>query len=127
MAMSGTVWLSTIHGSSAASAVRKRCMSSARNRPTTTPTIQPTAATPRLNAEAWSTACHIGSGAGSARDRLEQPADHVPDVRHREVGGARQHGDAADDDARRRAERLVELPDRGEQHDAEGTEEDAAE
>ena len=43
IAMSGTVWLSTTHGSTAASAIANRCITSASPKPTTTPMIQPSA------------------------------------------------------------------------------------
>ena len=55
-AMSGTVWLSTIHGSRPSSATRKRAISTARARPTTTPISQPCAAIFNVNALASKTA-----------------------------------------------------------------------
>ena len=93
-AMSGTVWLRTIQGSRPHSARRQRCMTSARPMPTTTPTSQPTAAMPRVVSAASATTAQSGWRRRRARDRLDEPADHVPDVRHREVGGARQHARA---------------------------------
>src|SRR5690625_2397397 len=62
-AMSGTVWLSTTHGSSPHSAIRQRSITSASPTPTTTPTAHPAAAIPRVNRAAATTASHSGSSA----------------------------------------------------------------
>ena len=61
MAISGTVWLSTTQGSTADSASRNRCMSSASASPTTTPTTQPIAAIFSEKRQACPTTCHSGS------------------------------------------------------------------
>ena len=41
---------------------------------------------------------------------LEEPRGHVPQMRHRQVAGARQHGPSGDHHALGRAEELVDLP-----------------
>ncbi len=117
-AMSGTVWLTTIHGSRPHSARRQRCMT----RPSAAPTIDADQPADRGDAEGR-------DGGRDHRDeqrrraatarRLEQPRDHLPDVRHRAVVGARQQHDAraglardrADHESLGRTEELVELPD----------------
>ena len=63
-AMSGTVWLSTIHGSRPHSARRQRCITSARPMPTTTPTSQPTAAMPSVVRAASATTAQSGGADG---------------------------------------------------------------
>ncbi len=60
MAINGTVWLSTTQGRIAASAIRTRCMISARTKPTTTPISQPMAAILSENRQPSSTVCHNG-------------------------------------------------------------------
>ncbi len=62
--MSGTVWLSTIHGSSPHSARRQRCMASASAMPTTTPTSQPAAAMPSVVSAARATTSQSGCADG---------------------------------------------------------------
>ena len=63
-AMSGTVWLSTIHGSRPHSASRQRCMIRAKPMPTTTPMSQPTAAMPSVTRAASATSSHSGFADG---------------------------------------------------------------
>jgi hypothetical protein len=46
--MSGTIWLTTIQGSSPASTRRQRCIAMPRSEPMTTPMTQPSAARPRV-------------------------------------------------------------------------------
>ena len=55
-AMSGTVWLSTTHGTSADSASCQRCMSAASSSPPIDPTSQPASATRSVNQQAESIA-----------------------------------------------------------------------
>ena len=117
-AMSGTVWLRTIHGSRPHSARRQRCITSARPMPTTTPTSQPTAAIPSVVSAASAHDRPQRLRRRRARDGLAEPAEHVPHVRHREVGGARQHAGAADHDAVGGPEQLVRLPDQHDREDA---------
>jgi hypothetical protein len=59
-AMSGTVWLTTIQGSSPHSARRQRCMTRPSAAPTITPMSQPTAAMPSVSAAAESTVTNSG-------------------------------------------------------------------
>ena len=95
-AMSGTVWLRMIQGSSPHSARRQRCMiereGDARRR---RPTSQPTAAIPRVVSAREATTPHSGGEPSWRVTGSNRRRDHVPDVRHREVGGARgQHARA---------------------------------
>ena len=86
--MSGTIWLTTIQGSRPHSTRRHRCIARPRIAPTATPMSQPTAAMPRVTSAAEATDTHSG-GVSPPLVGWNSRADHVPDVRHRAVVGAR--------------------------------------
>ena len=93
-AMSGTVWLSTTHGSSADSATVHRCMSVAIRNPPTEPSTQPASATRNVNQQACSIALStVGDPTADVSGWSIRCHDR-PDVRHRDVVGARQHARA---------------------------------
>ena len=109
-AMSGTVWLSTIQGSRPHSASRQRCMMSAKPMPdddADEPADRGDAEGDERGERDLEPQRVRGRRAGH---RLHEPGAHVPHVRHREVGGARQHAHVADQHALRRPEQPCTAP-----------------
>ena len=108
-ATSGTVWLMITKGRRPRSAVRKRCITMARPRPTTTPTSIPTSATRNVNHAPSSTTSQIGVSE-PRRSGSPKRGQHVPHVRHGGVvraGGQLPAEDLAADGG---PEPLVALP-----------------
>ena len=90
-AISGTVWLSTTHGTSADSASRERCMSAASSSPPTAPTSQPASATRSVNQQALSIAVRtVGDPAALVSGCSTRPAtSHTCGMARSSVRGSR--------------------------------------